>query len=315
MSGAITAKSSGRTIKEVNMKILISGSHGFIGSAVFSHFQKAGHTLLRLIRPTQIAHSNEIFWEPAGHYINQNKLDDIEAVIHLAGENIFGRWNEKKKQAIYDSRVIGTDFLCRTLAELEPKPTVLLCASAIGYYGDRGDEEVTETASPGSSFLSQVCRDLETATEIAAKASIRVVNLRFGMVLGKGGGALAKMLPAFKMGMGGPLGDGRQWVSWVSIGDVIDVIEFALTHKKLSGAVNVVAPQPLRNKEFAQTIGKALHRPEPVPVPKSMLHLMFGDFAEEALLSSTKALPEKLTQAGYTFQHPNLQTALDSILK
>lgn len=296
------------------MKILISGSHGFIGSAVFSHFQQAGHTLLRLIRPTQIAHSNEIFWQPAGQYINQNKLGDIEAVIHLAGENIFGRWNEKKKQAIYDSRVIGTDFLCKTLAGLETKPKVLLCASAIGFYGDRGDEEVTETASPGDSFLSQVSRDLEAATDAAAKAGIRVITMRFGMVLGKGGGALAKMLPAFKMGMGGPLGDGQQWVSWVSMADVVGVIDFALRTKKLAGAVNVVAPQPVRNKDFAHAIGKALHRPEPVPVPKSMLHLMFGDFAEEALLSSTRALPEKLTQAGYTFQHPNLQTALKSIL-
>jgi uncharacterized protein (TIGR01777 family) len=174
---------------------------------------------------------------------------------------------------------------------------------------------MTESAAPGESFLSQVCRDLETATDEAAKAGIRVVILRFGMVLGKGGGALAKMLPAFKMGMGGPLGDGQQWVSWVSMADVTGVIEFALTNKKLTGAVNVVAPQPVRNKEFAQAIGKALHRPEPVPVPKSMLHLMFGDFAEEALLSSTKAGPEKLTQAGYQFKHPDLQIALEIILK
>ncbi|MBL7214638.1 MAG: TIGR01777 family protein [Phycisphaerae bacterium] len=296
------------------MNILISGSHGFIGSAVFEHFQEQGHQLLRLIRPTQIAHSDEIFWEPVSQFINQNKLKNIDAVIHLAGENIFGRWNEKKKQAIYDSRVIGTDFLCKTLAGLAPKPKVLLCASAIGYYGNRGDEEMTESDSPGNSFLGQVCQDVETATQAAAKAGIRVVNLRFGMVLGKEGGALAKMLPAFKMGMGGPLGDGQQWVSWISMADTVGVIEFAMTHKKLSGAVNVTAPRPVRNKEFSQTIGKTLHRPEPVPVPKSMLHLMFGDFAEEALLSSTRALPEKLTHTGYTFQHPTLQTALDSIL-
>ena len=296
------------------MKILISGSHGFIGSAVFEHLQKQGHELLRLIRPTQIAHSGEIFWEPANQFIHQNKLKNIDAVIHLAGENIFGRWNEKKKQAIYDSRVIGTDFLCKTLAELSPKPEVLLCASAIGYYGNRGDAELTESDSPGNSFLSQVCQDTETATESAAQAGIRTVILRFGMVLGKEGGALAKMLPAFKMGMGGPLGDGQQWVSWVSMADCVGVIDFALSQKELSGAVNIVAPQSIRNREFVHTIGKALHRPEPVPVPKKMLHFMFGDFAEEALLSSTRTLPEKLTQAGYTFHHPNLQTALDSIL-
>ena len=296
------------------MRILISGSHGFIGSAVFESLQKQGHELLRLIRPTQIARSDEIFWEPVSQFINQSKLKNIDAVIHLAGENIFGRWNEKKKQAIYDSRVIGADFLCKTIAKLKPKPAVLLCASAIGYYGNRGDEDVTESDSPGSSFLSQVCQDTETTTEFAAKAGIRTVNLRFGMVLGTEGGALAKMLPAFKMGMGGPLGDGQQWVSWISIADAVGAIEFALSHKKLSGPANVVSPQPIRNKEFAQTIGKILHRPEPVPVPKTMLHLMFGDFAEEALLSSTKALPEKLTQAGYKFQHPDLQAALNSIL-
>ena len=297
------------------MKILISGSHGFIGSAVFKHFQEEGHELLRLIRPTQIAHSDELFWEPISQFINQKKLKNIDAVVHLAGENIFGRWNEKKKQAIYNSRVIGTDFLCKTLAEMDPKPSVLLCASAIGYYGNRGDEEMTESDSPGDSFLSQVCQDMETATEPAAQAGIRTVNLRFGMVLGKEGGALAKMLPAFKMGMGGPLGDGQQWVSWISLADIIGIIDFTLNNKKLSGPVNVVTPEPIRNRDFVHTIGKALHRPEPVPVPKKMLHLMFGDFADEALLSSTKALPEKLTQAGYKFQHPNLQTAMDSILK
>lgn len=295
------------------MKIVISGSHGFIGSAVLEHFQQQGHTLLRLIRPTQIAHSNEIFWEPMGQYIHQNKLTGVDAVIHLAGENIFGRWNEKKKQAIYNSRVIGTDFLCKTLAQLDSKPSVFLCASAVGYYGDQGNEEMTESAPPGSSFLSQVCRDTEAATETAAQAGIRVVNMRFGMVLGSGGGALAKMLPAFKMGMGGPLGDGQQWVSWVSMEDVIGVMDFALNHKKLSGAVNVTSPQPVRNKEFAHTIGKVLHRPEPVPVPKSMLHLMFGDFADEALLNSTKAMPEKLTQTGYEFRYAGLQAALENI--
>jgi uncharacterized protein (TIGR01777 family) len=296
------------------MKILISGSHGFIGSAVYRHYQTPAHRLLRLIRPTQVARSDEVFWEPDRRYINHNKLNDLDVVIHLAGENIFGRWNDKKKQAIYDSRVIGTGFLSETLAQLDHRPRVLICASAVGYYGHRGDEELTETAPPGQSFLSEVCRDMEAATDPAAQAGIRVVNLRFGMVLGKDGGALAKMLPAYKMGMGGPLGDGTQWVSWVAMDDVVGVVDFAVNHKALSGPVNVTAPQPVRNKDFARTLGKVLHRPEPVPVPKKMLHLMFGDFADEALLSSTKALPQKLTQANYPFQHPTLQTALDNIL-
>jgi hypothetical protein len=297
------------------MKILISGSHGFIGSAVYRHYQTTSNRLLRLIRPTQVAHTDEVFWEPDRQYINHNKLNDLDVVIHLAGENIFGRWNAKKKQAIYDSRVVGTGFLCKSLAQLDPRPRLLICASAIGYYGSRGDEELTETAAPGEGFLSEVCRDMEAATEPAVKAGIRVVNLRFGMVLGKDGGALAKMLPAYKMGMGGPLGDGTQWVSWVAMDDVVGTIDFAVNHKALSGPVNVTAPQPVRNKDFARILGKVLHRPEPMPVPKTMLHLMFGNFAEEALLSSTKALPEKLIKEGCTFQHSDLQAALEAILK
>lgn len=297
------------------MKILISGSHGFIGSAVYRHYQTPEHRLLRLIRPMQVARSDEVFWEPARQYINQGKLENVDAVIHLAGENIFGRWNDKKKQAIYDSRIIGTEFLCNKLATLDPKPGVLLCASATGYYGDRGDAEMTESGPVGELFLSQVCRDVEAATAAAVQAGIRVVILRFGMVLGKGGGALAKMLPAFKMGMGGPLGDGTQWVSWISMDDVVGVVDFAMTHETLSGPVNVVAPAPVQNKEFARMIGKALHRPEPLPVPKTLLKLMFGDFAEEALLASTRVLPEKLLKEGYRFKHPDLQTALENILK
>lgn len=296
------------------MKILISGSHGFIGSAVYRHYQTPSNRLLRLIRPTQVARSDEVFWEPDRRYINHSKLDDLDAVIHLAGENIFGRWNDKKKQAIYDSRVIGTGFLCQTLAQLDRPPRVLLCASAVGYYGHRGDEELTETAPPGQGFLSEVCRDLETAAGPAVQAGIRVVFLRFGMVLGKDGGALAKMLPAYKMGMGGPLGDGTQWVSWIAMADVLGAIDFAVNHKDLAGPVNVTAPHPVRNRDLAHTLGRVLHRPEPVPVPKTMLHLIFGDLADEALLSSTKVLPQKLTQANYPFQHPDLQTALENIL-
>ena len=297
------------------MKILISGSHGFIGSALHTRLEMAGHTLLRLIRPTQIAHSDEIYWNRANDYINHPRLEGIEAVIHLAGENIFGRWTEAKKREIYLSRVRATEFLCENLIKLNPKPKVFLCVSAIGYYGSRGDEELTESSSTGHTFLSEVCRDTETATDIAAKSDVRVVNLRFGMVLGKEGGAMAKMLPAYKMGAGGPLGHGTQWVSWISITDAVSAIIFALKHQTLSGPVNVVSPEPVRNKQFAQTLGKALHRPEVLPIPKKMLHAMFGDFADETLLASTKVVPEKLTQAGFEFQHPNLQTAFESMLE
>lgn len=296
------------------MNILISGSHGFIGAAVHRHLAQNGHTLLRLIRPKTIAHSDEVFWDYTDHYINHTHLDNIDAVIHLAGENIFGRWNEAKQQAIYDSRVGATEFLCKELITLSAKPKILLCASAIGYYGHRGDEELTETSPPGEGFLPRVCRDWEAAAQSAASGGLRVVNLRFGMVVGKDGGALAPMLGAFKMGVGGPLGSGTQWLSWVSIEDVVRVIEFALTHETLSGPVNVVSPQPVRNNDFARTLGKVLHRPARMPIPKKMLHLLFGPFADDVLLASTKVLPNKLTHAGYPFQHPSLQTAFKAVL-
>lgn len=296
------------------MKILISGSHGFIGSAVHHALSEKGHDLLRLIRLTQIARSDEVFWNPVEGFIDRGKLESTDAIVHLAGENIFGRWNEKKKQAIYDSRVSSTAFLSKTLAEMEHKPQVLICASAIGFYGDRDEHECIETASPGQGFLAEVCKDWEEATAPAAEAGIRVVNLRLGVVLGKEGGSLAKMMPAFKMGMGGPLGDGQQWISWISLTDAVSAVEFALNKKSLYGPVNIVSPHPVRNKEFAHAIGHALHRPEVVPVPKRMLKFMFGDFAEETLLASTKVLPHKLQMEEFKFKHPDLHTALDSIL-
>jgi uncharacterized protein (TIGR01777 family) len=296
------------------MKILISGSHGFIGSAVHRSLEQRGCQLLRLIRQTQIAHSDEVFWSLPDSFIDHSKLTDLDAVIHLAGENIFGRWNEKKKQAIHDSRVKSTAFLAQTLAAMEHKPKVLICASAIGYYGDRGEHECIETAEAGDSFLSTVCRQWEQAAKPASEAGIRVVNLRFGVVLGKEGGSLAKMLPAFKMGMGGPLGDGQQWVSWVSIDDVVRAVEFSLNNENLSGPVNVVSPHPVRNKEFAQAIGQALHRPEVVPVPKRMLKFMFGEMADETVLASTKVLPHKLQTEDFRFAHPDLREALEAIL-
>ena len=296
------------------MKILISGSHGFIGSAVHRSLSQQGHSLLRLIRLTQIAKSDEVFWNLPDNYIDHSKLTNLDAVIHLAGENLFGRWNEKKKQAIHDSRVKGTAFLAKTLAAMEHKPKVLICASAIGYYGNRGEDECIETIEAGDSFLSTVCCQWEQSARPASEAGVRVVNLRFGVVLGKEGGSLAKMLPAFKMGMGGPLGNGQQWVSWVSIVDAVRAIEFAIEHETLQGPVNVVSPHPVRNKEFAHAVGHALHRPEVVPVPKRMLKFMFGEMADETVLASTKVLPKKLQTEDFQFQHPDLNTALEAIL-
>ena len=296
------------------MKILISGSHGFIGTVLCDYLKSREHTLLRLIRPTQIAKSDQVFWNPHEGYIEHAKLEGVEAVIHLAGENLFGRWNAKKKEAIYNSRIMGTAFLAERLAAMKEKPKVLICASAIGYYGDRGEHECLESADAGEGFLAEVCKDWESAAEPAAEAGIRMVNMRFGVVLGKTGGALAKMLTPFKMGMGGPLGDGKQWISWVSMVDTIRAIEYALTRKALTGPVNIVAPHPVRNKEFAHTLAHVLHRPEVVPIPKRMLHFMFGEMANETLLASTKVLPHKLQMEEFQFEHPDLPVALQDLL-
>lgn len=297
------------------MKILISGSHGFIGTEVGDYLYRQGHTMLRMIRLKRIAKSDEVFWSPQEEFIEHIKLHGIEAVIHLAGENVYGRWSEKKKEAIYNSRVQGTAFLSKKLAEMETKPKVLICASAIGYYGDRGEHECVESATPGEGFLADVCKDWEEATKPAVAAGIRVVNLRLGVVLGKEGGALAKMLTPFKMGMGGPLGDGQQWISWISIDDVIKIIDFAIKTDTLSGPVNAVAPMPIRNKEFAHALGRALHRPEVVPIPKRMLNFMFGEMANETLLASTRVLPRKLEMEEFQFTHPDIHTALQAILQ
>lgn len=296
------------------MKILISGSHGFIGSAVYTRLSEQGHDVFRLIRSAQIPHSHEIVWDPVKGYIDHTRLDGFEAVIHLAGENIYGRWTEAKKQSIRDSRVNGTGFLCGTLTEMDNKPRTLISASAVGYYGNRGEQECHDSTPAGAGFLSEVCRAWEAATDPAAKAGIRVVNLRFGMVLGKGGGSLEKMLPMFKMGMGGTLGDGQQWMSWISIRDAVEVVELALRNASLCGPVNATAPEPVRNKEFTEMLGHVLRRPEVVPVPKTLLRMVFGDFTEEALLTSIKALPTKLEQLGFEFEHPNIETALKAAI-
>ncbi|MHC5083579.1 MAG: TIGR01777 family oxidoreductase [Planctomycetota bacterium] len=296
------------------MRILISGSHGFIGSMVYDHFVQQGHEVFRLIRPRQAAHTHDVFYDAAAGYIDHARIEGFDAVIHLAGENILGRWSKSKRQRIYDSRVVNTQFLCENLSKSAHKPKVLLCASAIGYYGNRGGQVCTETSDTGDSFLSRTCADWEAATRTASDAGVRVVNLRLGIVLDKHGGSLAKMLPAFKVGLGGPLGDGNQWVSWITLADAVGIIDFTLHHKSLFGPVNVVSPEPVRNREFTKTLGKALHRPAVVSVPKMMLIIMFGRMAEETLLAGTKVIPDKLAAAGYAFRHPELAGAFEAIL-
>ena len=295
------------------MKVVISGSHGLVGSDLGQALKAAGHDLFTLVRRAPRSQF-EIQWSP-DQRLNTSLLDGMDAIVHLAGESIAtGRWTETKKQRIHDSRVRATNLLSEALASLKAPPKVLVCASAIGYYGDRGDELLTETSAPGNDFLAGVCVDWEKATAAAAEKGIRVVNARLGVVLSKDGGALKKMLPAFRMGVGGRVGSGKQWLSWIALGDVVGALKLALVNDSLSGPINVVAPNPVTNAEFTTTLGKVLSRPTLLPVPAFGARLAFGEMADALLLSSQRVEPRRLKEAGFDFQHSKLEQALQSIL-
>jgi hypothetical protein len=255
-----------------------------------------------------------VYWNPAGGEIDAPELEGFDAVVHLAGESINGRWNVAKKRAIRESRVKGTRLLCETLAKLSHRPRVLVTASASGYYGERGEEVLSEESEAGSSFLSQVCREWEAATKPAAERGIRVVNLRIGFVLSPAGGGLAKMLPAFKMGVGGKIGSGRQYMSWIAIDDLVQIIMFATNTEALRGPVNAVAPYPVTNSEFTKTLGRVLGRPAIFPMPAFAVRLAFGEMGEELLLASSRVEPTRLLRAGYQFQFPQLEGTLRHLL-
>ena len=296
------------------MKILVTGSTGLVGSAVVPFLTTGGHQVLRLVRGTA-CDDDEIAWNPATGEIDTAKLEGLDAVVHLAGENIAtGRWTTAKKAAIRDSRVNGTRVLSEALAKLTIKPSVLLGASAIGYYGERGEAVMTETSPPALDFLGNVCRDWEAATEPAKQAGIRVVNLRIGVVLTPRGGALAKMLTPFKLCAGGIVGSGRQYWSWIALDDVVGAIHHAITHDELSGPVNAVSPEPLTNAEFTKTLGRVLHRPTIAPLPAFVVKLLLGEMGEELLLASTRVVPNRLQESGYQFHCPTLEGALRHLL-
>lgn len=297
------------------MKILVSGATGFIGSALVPALRQDGNEVHQMIRLDRVAHSGDVVWKPMQGFIQHRRLDRLDAVIHLAGENIFGRWTQHKQQEIRDSRVASTQFLAHCLAELNCPPKVFLCASAIGYYGSRGEELLTEQSPPGEGFLAEVCRQWETACEAARQAGIRTVNLRFGAVLGKDGGAMGQMLPIFRKGLGGPIGDGRQWMSWISIQDLIGAVRFCMENESITGPVNITAPEPVQNKEFTKTLGHVLHRPAVMHVPKLALRLKFGQLADDVLLASARVIPEKLTATGFQFSCPTLEVALTDLLR
>jgi uncharacterized protein (TIGR01777 family) len=295
------------------MRILISGASGLIGSAVRPALDGAGHTTSALVRRAPAA--GELQWDP-GEPLDQQKFAGFDAIVHLAGKAISGRWSEKFKREVRDSRVLGTQTLATAAAESYSRtgqPRIFVAASATGYYGDRGDE-LTEESRPGSGFLAQVCEEWEAATNPAAEAGVRVVNPRIGVVLAKYGGALRAMLPAFRLGLGGPVGDGRQYMSWIALDDVVGAFLFALANENLRGPVNVVAPQAVRNREFVQALGKALHRPAVFPLPAFVVLAVFGEMGETLLLGSARVRPARLQAEGYTFRHPELDEALRYVL-
>ena len=297
------------------MRVLISGSTGLIGQRLVDDLTRNGDTVVRLVRGASPVTGEKIQWSPATGDVDASRLEGFDAVIHLAGESIAdGRWTEAKKKRIRDSRTIGTRHMSERLAKLAAPPKVFVSSSAIGYYGDRGETPVDETATPGSGFLPDVCRDWEDATQPAAARGIRVVLIRTGIVLDANGGALAKMKLPFSLGVGGRLGDGRQYMSWISLDDIVGAYRHAIATPSLSGPVNGVAPEAVTNSDFTRALGRALHRPTIFPVPQFAASLLLGEMADALLFSSQRIVPTRLLSTGYRFLHPDLDSSLKAAL-
>lgn len=296
------------------LNVLISGATGLVGSALRSFLTAGGHRVIPLQRRKAPASDGLPSWNPASGHANLQSAGPLDAVVHLAGESIAQRWTPAAKQRIRDSRIAGTRLLCETVAQMPQPPRVLVCASGVGYYGDRAEEWLTEGSAPGTGFLPEVAQAWEAATEPARARGIRVVNLRFGMILARHGGALAPMLPLFQCGLGGPLGGGRMYWSWISLDDVLGVIHHALTQPTLSGPVNAVSPNCHRNAEFTQILGTVLHRPVLLPAPRRLLEGLMGEMAHELLLASTRVRPTRLLESGFAFQFDDLESALRHLL-
>jgi len=294
-------------------RVLLSGASGPIGAALLPSLEHAGAEIVRLVRGSA-RDAAQIPWDPMGELASA-AVSGFEAVIHLAGESVVGRWTEAKRKAVLESRVRGTRSVARALARADVKPRVFVCASAIGFYGSRGDEILCEESPGGQGFLPDVCREWEAASRIAAEAGIRTVNLRIGLVLSAHGGALPKMLPAFRLGLGGRLGAGTQWWSWVHVDDIVGAIHHALQTESLSGPLNLVSPNPLLNAEFTKVLAAVLGRPAFLPVPEAALKLAFGALAaEELFLASQRVEPSKLKASGYEFRFSDLGSALKSMV-
>lgn len=295
-------------------RVAVTGASGLIGSALTSLLRAAGHSVIPLVRRAP-AHG-EIGWDPEAGRIDAAALEGVDAVVHLAGESIAdGRWTSARKRRILESRTRGTGVLAGTLAGLERPPAVLVSASAIGFYGDRGAERLDERSGPGHGFLPTVVQAWEAATGAAEAAGIRVVHSRFGIVLSADGGALARMLPPFRAGLGGRLGSGDQYMSPVSLDDVAEALHHSITTSSLRGAVNVTCPEPVTNREFTRTLGAVLHRPAPFVVPQIALRLAMGEMVDELLFASVRVEPAALLTSGYRFRHPTLELALRHVLE
>jgi uncharacterized protein len=294
-------------------RVLVSGVSGPIGAALLPSLKSRGFQVTRLVRG-QPSGEDQISWDPAKPPAPES-ISGFNAVIHLAGESVVGRWTSGKKTKIRDSRVLGTRNLAQSLAQAKDRPRALISASAVGYYGDRGEELLREESPSGSGFLAEVCREWEAATQPASEAGIRTVQIRIGVVLSPSGGALQKMLPPFRMGVGGNIGSGRQWMSWIHIQDLVGAVHHILKTDLLQGPVNMVAPKPVTNAEFTKTLGSVLSRPTVFPVPALIAKLAFGQMAEEVLLGSQRVEPAKLIASGYPFQYSDLRKALEAVLK
>lgn len=291
-------------------RVAITGAGGLIGSALVPALQDAGWDVVPLSRAPR---PGAVVWDPHGYW-DPSPLEGIEAVVHLAGETIARRWTVEQKRLIRDSRVHGTTSLCNALTTLSRRPSVLACASAVGYYGDRGDELLTEDSSRGDCFLADVVNAWEAAAQPARDGGIRVVSLRMGMVLAGQGGALARMLLPFRLGLGGAIGGGRQYISWVALDDAVRAFRYALDQTQVHDAVNVVSPQPVTNSEFSSTLGRVLHRPAFVPLPRAAVRLLLGQMGQELLLSSLCVKPVRLLEAGFSFKWPLIEDALRHVL-
>jgi hypothetical protein len=297
------------------MRILVSGSTGLVGTALLEYCATRGHDSVRLVRRKSGFPEPQVLWDPETGHVEQEGLEGFDAVVHLAGENIAsGRWTQARKARILSSRVEGTRVLCRALAKLRTPPRTLISASAIGYYGHRGDEALAESSPAGEGFLADLCREWEAATHPAQETGVRVVHLRFGAILSLDGGVLARLLPVFRRGLGGRIGDGRMYMSWVALDDVLDIVAYVLAHDDLAGPINAVAPNPVTNREFTRTLSHALGRPALLPLPAPLVRLAFGEMGREVLLSSARVLPARLRESGFQFKFPVLHHALEHLL-